>query len=191
MLTEPGAVSLTPWVAAGLILSGIVVTITDLRERRIYNKVTFPLMLIGVSVNALPVGWRVAAGDPRVGIYGFLVGLGVLFPAFAINMIKAGDVKYLAGVGALGGPWVALFTFLYGSLAHGLISLVILARRGEVKAAFSNIGYWFSRSAMTMKPADFEARTQGQLPYAASLAVGLTVSVGIGLAQGNVFPPWA
>ncbi|MBI5834799.1 MAG: prepilin peptidase [Armatimonadetes bacterium] len=191
MLTEPGAVALTPWVAAGLILTGIMVTVTDLRERRIYNKVTFPMILAGLVVNALPVAWGVAAGDYRIGLYGFAVGLGVLLPAFAINMIKAGDVKYLAGVGALGGPWVALFTFLYGSLAHGALSLVVLARRGEVKAAFTNIGYWFSRTALTMKPADFEARTQGQLPYAASLALGLVVSVGIGLTRGNVFPPWA
>jgi prepilin peptidase CpaA len=186
-----GQVTLTPGVVAVLLLTAVVVSVTDLRSRRIYNVVTFPMIGLGLALNALPGGWRLAAGDWRVGAAGFGVGLGLMYVPFVLNLLKAGDVKYLAGVGALGGPWVALFTFLYGSLAHGVLCLAVLLRRGEVRPAFGNIGHYFANSALTLKPADFAARTQGQVPYALSLAVGLAAALAFGLRTGNVFPAWA
>jgi Flp pilus assembly protein protease CpaA len=148
------------------------------------------MIALGVLANALPKGWGVAAGDWRVGVYGLLVGFGILWLPFWLNHIKAGDVKYLAGVGALGGPWVVLFTFLYGSLVHGVFCLAILGRRGEVRAAFSNIGHFFGNSVLAMRPVDFAAQSQGHVPYALSLAVGLTACVVLARTTGNVFPGW-
>lgn len=185
-----GEVSLTPLVNALLLITGVIVSVTDLARRKIYNVVTFPMILVGLALNAWPSAGRVAAGDWHVGVFGFVVGFGILFLPFAVGMLKAGDVKYLAGVGAIGGPWVALFTFLYGSVAHGVLCLAVLARRGEVKVAFSNIGYWFSRSALLRKPADFEARTQGKVPFALSLAVGVAATLLSVQRCGNVFWRW-
>ena len=185
-----GEVTLTPLVKVLLLVTGVVVSITDLRCRKIHNVVTFPMMLVGLALNAAPRDLRLAAGDWHVGAYGFAVGFGLMFVPFALGMLKAGDVKYVAGVGALGGPWVALFTFLYGSLAHGVLCLGVLLRRGETREAFRNIGYYFSRSVLVMKPVDFEARTQGHVPFAFSLALGLVATLACVARIGNVFPLW-
>lgn len=182
---------ITPLVAALLIGTGVVVTVTDLKWHKIYNAVTFPMIVGGLLLNALPAGWGVAAGDWRVGVYGFLTGFVILFGPFALGLVKAGDVKYLAGVGALGGPAVALFTFLYGSIVHGLVCLVVLRRRGEVDAAFENIGYYFRNSLLAFRPVDFAARSQGQVPYALGLALGLLGALICRWTCGSVFWAWA
>jgi len=185
------SIALTPWLGGVLLVSGVIVTITDLRSRRIPNVVTFPMILLGVAANALPAAYQVGAGSWTVGVYGTAVGLGILFVPFALNLVKAGDVKYLAGVGALGGPMVALFAFLYGSLVHGLVCLVVLRRRQEVHAAFENIGYYFRNSLLAWRAMDFEAKSQGQVPYALGLALGVFTTVTFVWTTGSVFPLWA
>lgn len=181
---------ITPAVGWMLLFTGVVVTVTDLRERRIPNAVTLPMVVVGCVLNAMPAEWGIAAGDWKVGVYGTALGLGILFPPFAMNLVKAGDVKYLAAVGALGGPLVALFTFLYGSIVHGLVCLAVLARRGEVNAAFENIGFYLRNSMMARKAVDFTARSQGQVPYALGLALGLAMVVVFVWTRGTVFPLW-
>ncbi|NUQ01586.1 MAG: prepilin peptidase [Armatimonadetes bacterium] len=185
------AVPLTPGILTILMVTAVVVTVTDLRVNKIPNLVTFPMILAGLVMNALPHELGVAAGDWRVGLYGFLAGLGILFLPFALNLVKAGDVKYLAGVGALGGPALALFTFLYGSIVHGLVCLVVLRRRGEVNEAFENIGYYFRNSFLALRAVDFSARSQGQVPYALGLALGLATALVFWWTTGAVFPLWA
>lgn len=183
--------ALTPWLVVWLLVTGVAVTVTDLRYRRIPNVVTFAMIGAGLVSNALPSGWRVGAGDWKVGVYGFVVGLGILFVPFALNLVKAGDVKYLAGVGALGGPMVALFAFLYGSIVHGLVCLVVLKRRQEVRAAFENIGYYFRNSVLAWRAMDFTARSQGQVPFALGLALGVFTTMTFVWTTGSVFPLWA
>lgn len=185
------SVVVTPLIAAVLVVTGLVVTITDLRWRRIPNVVTFPMIVGGLVLNCLPADWQVATGDWKVGAYGLLVGLGLLFLPFALDLLKAGDVKYLAGVGALAGPLVAVFTFLYGSLVHGAVCLVVLMKRGETNAAFENLGYYFRNSLLARKPVDFAARSQGQVPYALGLAAGLLITLSFVWTKGTVFPLWA
>lgn len=181
---------ITPLMGGLLIVTGLIVTITDLRVNKIHNVVTFPMIGFGLVLNSLP-GEQLAAGDWKVGVYGFLVGLGILFLPFALDLVKAGDVKYLAGVGAMGGPALALFCFLYGSIVHGLVCLVVLARRGEVNQAFENIGYYFKNSFLAQRAVDFSARSQGQVPYGLGLALGLVIALVFHWSTGSVFPLWA
>lgn len=180
-----------PWVGALLISTGVIVTVTDLRRNKIYNVVTFPMILVGIIINGLPERYGMGAGDWKVGVFGMLAGLGILFLPFALDLVKAGDVKYLAGVGALGGPWLAVFTFLYGSIVHGLICLVMLRRRGELSAALENIGYYFKNSFLALRAVDYSARSQGKVPFALGLFLGLLVALGCQWTLGNVFWAWA
>ncbi len=148
---------------------------------------------IADGYNAFQVGSRLAGRACGVGpgVYGFLTGLGILFLPFALDLVKAGDVKYLAGVGALGGPWLAVFTFLYGSIVHGVICLVVLRKRGELGAALENIGYYFKNSFLALRAVDYAARSQGKVPYALGLFLGLLVALGCQWTMGNVFWAWA
>lgn len=184
-------IPVTPASGALLVACGVGLSITDLRTGRIPNVVTFPMIVVGLLLHALPVSWGLGTGDPWVALLGAAVGFGILFVPFALGLIKAGDVKYLTGIGALGGPWVALFAFLYGSLAHGALCLAVLGRRGETNAAFDNLGYYFRNTVLARRPVDFAARTQGTVPYALGLALGTLAVLVSKWSCGSVFWLWA
>ncbi len=114
---------MAPIVAA--VIWAVVAAAWDLRTRRIPNWMTFPAALLGLVLNlALGGGaglWQSALGT--------LTGLALLVIPFAMGGMGAGDVKMLAAVGALGGPAFAFSTFLYGSIAGGVIALVLMLAR--------------------------------------------------------------
>lgn len=184
-------IAVTPMSGVVLVACGVWLSLCDLRTGRIPNAVTIPMILGGLVLHALPASWGLGTGELTTALLGAAVGFAILFLPFALGLIKAGDVKYLTGIGALGGPWIALFAFLYGSLAHGAFCLAVLARRGETNAAFENIGYYFRNSLLARKPVDFTARSQGTLPYALGLAVGTVVALACKWSCGSVFWLWA
>ena len=95
--------------------------VTDLRDGRIPNVLTFGAIAVAFAVHALlPQG----SGLAHVG-FGFLVGLAVFFPFFALGGMGAGDVKLMAAIGAWLGPTLALLTALYGAVAGGVLALVV------------------------------------------------------------------
>src|SRR5438132_1158507 len=63
---------------------------------------------------------------------GAALGLAILLPFYALRAMGAGDVKLLAGLGAILGPQVLVSVAIYAALAGGLISAVMLARGGRL-----------------------------------------------------------
>ena len=59
---------------------------------------------------------------------GLFVGLAVFFPLFALGAMGAGDVKLMAAVGAWIGAKPILYVALYGSVAGGVLALVVAVR---------------------------------------------------------------
>lgn len=100
----------------------------DLRTRRIPNWMTFPAALLGLALNLALDG----SFGLRQSALGTLTGLALLVVPFAMGGMGAGDVKMLAALGAFGGPAFAFSTFLYGSIAGGLVALALLVVRSRV-----------------------------------------------------------
>ncbi len=95
--------------------------ITDMKWGKIYNWLTFPLMAIGFIANIFFFGLSGAWYS------GLAWGLGILlylFPA-AFGIVGMGDVKLMAGIGALCGTKFLLSVFLY-SCALGLPHAVLI-----------------------------------------------------------------
>lgn len=101
----------------------IVAAVTDLSYRKVYDWLTVPAMAIGLSlafmVGGLPLLWRHFALGlfPAVLIFGFFV---------YSRQMGGGDLKLMAAVGAIKGPFVfqALFwTSLFGAIL-GLGTLI-------------------------------------------------------------------
>ena len=102
--------------------------IVDVRSRRIPNWLTASLALGGVVFNV----WRSGPSGIGLALAGAALGLAVLLPFYAVRAIGAGDVKLLAGLGAILGPQVLVSVAIYAALAGGLISAVMLADSGRL-----------------------------------------------------------
>lgn len=111
---------LAAWAALGAWL--------DWRYRRLPNWLTVGGLVAGALV--LLIAGRTAGGAaPAAGWTGVLAGLLALLPAWLLGRMGAGDVKFFAAMGMLGGVWVLAPTLLVASLFAGLQALVFLAAR--------------------------------------------------------------
>jgi Flp pilus assembly protein protease CpaA len=116
---------LTPaeWIAAAGLL---VASYTDAREQKIYNWLTFPLMVVGLAVNA-------TIGQGLVfSLIGLLAAFALHFTLFAVGVERAGDSKLAMGLGALVGWSLMLETTVWTLLLLLPIGIAVLAIRGRL-----------------------------------------------------------
>lgn len=93
---------------------------TDMTRGKIYNWLTFPCILLGWILNLYffglsGLGYSLAATFAGIAIY--------IIPA-VFGLIGMGDVKLMAGIGALGGTNFVVTIFLYTSalgLPHAML----------------------------------------------------------------------
>ena len=149
-----------------LVVCGLAV-LTDIRQRRILNVVTFPAIAIGLTLNTGANGFTGLA----FAISGLLLGVLLFLVPVAFMGRGAGDLKLLAALGALGGPAFAVWTALLSGVAGGIFALaVLLAKRrfGVVLAGY----------ALDAQTGQFPvARSNIRLPYAVPIAVGALVTL--------------
>jgi prepilin peptidase CpaA len=100
----------------------------DLRFRRIPNWLTGTALLAGLICNALLHG----VDGVLIALAGAALGLALLLPFYALRAMGGGDVKLLAGVGALVGPQMLVSVAVYGGVVGGLMSLAVLLLRGRL-----------------------------------------------------------
>jgi len=114
----------------GILLAVLLIcVVTDLKSRKIYNKVIGPGLVAAFSIHFAAGGWQ-ALGASALG---FLVGLSVLLIPYLLGGMGAGDVKLLALVGALKGTMFVLQTSVYMALLGGMIALIVLlCRKGAM-----------------------------------------------------------
>jgi prepilin peptidase CpaA len=96
---------------------------TDLKSRRIYNKLIYPSLILAMITHLIINGFDGFV----VSLIGFLVGLSLLILPFFLGGIGAGDVKLLALIGALKGWVFVLYTGIYMAIIGGVMALMILA----------------------------------------------------------------
>jgi prepilin peptidase CpaA len=121
-----------------LVMLGLA-ALTDIRERRIPNRLTGALAAlypVYVLVSPVPVAWPAALGLATVV---FLIGLGL----FARELIGGGDVKLIAAVSLWAGPEHFVWFMLITTLAGGALSLISLCYRrwsGVIEAHLAALG---------------------------------------------------
>ena len=103
----------------------ILIARSDLLHYRISNRAVLLTLMIGLVWNASDALWMGAA----MGIVGVLVGFVLLVPFYAIGGVTAGDVKWLAALGAWYGPRGIVGVFIVSSILLGVFCLVSIAYR--------------------------------------------------------------
>ena len=149
----------------------------DLATRRIPNWLTFPAMVAGLSWNFYSKSWH-GLGDSAAGL---ALGAGILLPFFLLGGTGAGDVKMLAGVGAITGWWGLLRIFIYFGLFGGVVALAIAITSGRFGAVAKNTGHLASLlTKARWRDAEKMESAAPALPYGAVIAVGCLLFVWVG-----------
>jgi prepilin peptidase CpaA len=109
--------------------------VVDVRSRRIPNWLTVGLVVGGVLLSV----WRNGPAGVWMPLAGATLGLAILLPFYALRAIGAGDVKLLAGLGAVLGPQLLVSLAMYAALAGGVISVILLASSGRLWSVLREI----------------------------------------------------
>ncbi len=161
------------WFNLMLLAALIISVITDVKSRKIHNKVIFPGIAAAFGVHAALEGWNglgVSAG-------GFFAGLGLLMIPYLLGGMGAGDVKLLALVGAMKGTTFVLMTSMYMAILGGIMALLILAfRKGAlVKVKWMCICTYSYRYGIILPIAVDKEALSATYPYGVAIAGGAMV----------------
>ena len=152
---------------------------SDCRRHRVPNWLNLTLAATGLAAQAAYAGWT----GLQTGLLGLLTGFGLLIILWAMHGMGAGDVKFMAALGAWMGPALTFYAVLAGGLAGGVVALGLIVYRRAWFAASANLGVLFAKVG-TVKTAFSEfgsaeslSRTTGVLPYAIPLSIGTLLVV--------------
>ena len=150
----------------------LIVCASDLRARRIPNKIVLLLAVLGVIHSALVAG---PVRGSLLALAGMALGLAIWLPFYAFRFLGAGDVKFFAAACAWIGPAAvvraALLSALCGALLVVVWALVYAVRDHVVSArrpAAASVGPAASMDTLS---------SRRRLPYGLAMAAGLGVTV--------------
>ncbi|MFB0957962.1 MAG: A24 family peptidase [Clostridiaceae bacterium] len=181
-----------------LVLISLAV-VSDLKIRKIPNRLTVPFALIGLGFNALvdfPEGIL-------IGVFGFLSGFLIFLIPYMMKGMGAGDVKLMAAIGAITDWRTVVYVALFTALLGGIISLLSRARTGDIGETLKRTGrlilfYFFaliekitSLPTMTYRKDKYRLEMTDPktdyIPYAIAIAGGCIVTFVLsrsGIIQG-------
>jgi prepilin peptidase CpaA len=146
----------------------MICTATDIRSRRIYNKVVFPAMGGAIAAHAAFGGWDGLAHA----LLGLAVGLGILLVPFLLGGMGAGDVKLLALIGTIKGAPFVLTASVYIAIAGAIMALfVVLFAKGR-KERMRYIMYVLVCLRYRLKLSFKSHLSWGTYPYGVAIACG-------------------
>ena len=134
---------------------GLVASIEDLRRRQIPNWIPVAAILGGLAIAVRDHGLSGAGGS----LLGLVAGFAVFFIFYALGAMGGGDVKLMAGFGAVLG-WSRIWeASLWTAAVGGMVALAA-------------IGGSAVRKKMFRKKKSGSARTADAIPYAPAIAMG-------------------
>ena len=128
-------------IVAALIGIMVAAVWTDLRSRKIPNRLTFSAMVFMLAYYSTAYGF---AGC-WFSVKGLLLGTGLLLPVYLIGGMGAGDAKLMGAVGAALGMQGVFTAFLFTAVIGGLYALVMIVFRYKQSREI------LERSALMMK----------------------------------------
>jgi len=151
--------------------------VSDLRTRRIPNALTF-----GSAIAAIAAHGAIGGADGLMtGAGGWLVGIALFFPLFALGGMGAGDVKLLGAIGAWLGPLAVFHVGIYSSMAGGVLAVAVALKAGYLRQAFRNLWglacYWMTTGLKPAPGLTLEDEHAPKLAYAVPVFTGLLVTL--------------
>ena len=158
------------WVDVILIGATLYCVYTDVKEKKIKNYITFPLMSIGLIYNTYTSGFSGALFSLK----GILLSFALTLPLFFVKGFGMGDVKLFMAIGSVKGTVFSLGTIIYSFFASAI--LVLLFRPRKFLKAIKNI-YNMAVSFLYRNPYKISKDDSALIiPYAVYIMCGLIFS---------------
>jgi prepilin peptidase CpaA len=163
----PSHIALWTVLAVALVIS----VATDVLRRQILDVVTYPLMAVGLGVRL----WADGVGDLQTGLVsGVVSGVGLallLVPAAVRGKMGWGDVKLMAGVGAVLGYPAVMAAAAFISLVGALQAVVTLLWHGAVWETLGDMARRLAVRLRLMHERE-ESASPRHIPYGVAIALG-------------------
>jgi prepilin peptidase CpaA len=138
------------------LLTGSAAMVEDLRHRTVSNGIVVALLCGGLLCQVIDKGWP---GVPAA-VLGALSGFGVFLVFYLLGGMGGGDIKLMAGFGALLGVGRLVQAALWTAIIGALLAVIVLAVS------------WVRRKRDPASAA--EPRT---IPYAPAIALGVWMAL--------------
>jgi prepilin peptidase CpaA len=171
------SVQMVPIIVA--VAASLAMAATDLRKFRIYNKLTIPLLVLGLVYHGLVGGFPGLFSS----FEGSLLGFAILLLPFLMGGMGAGDVQLMAAIGAWLGPRMTFYVFISSSFAAGLYAITLLALNQNYTETWTNFRLiWLKLGAITRHLGSDDRvevelsrpdRRRRVIPFAAMVCIGL------------------
>lgn len=157
--------------------AALIAAATDLWKYRIYNLLSWPLLLSGLIYHSVAGGGNGGAAA----LVGLLVGMVPFLLLYLIGGMGAGDVKLMAGLGAWLGPALTLQVVLISWLAAGVYALgiigasALLGRRGVAALQLQNLMPTTDDNRIVQAVAE-PSRRRRLIPFGLLILIGCVVT---------------
>lgn len=163
--------------SAVVVSVALVACVTDLRNRRIPNILTFGTAVAALVYGGWTGGWT---GLGSVAL-GWLIGGVAFIVPFALGGLGGGDIKLLAAIGAWLGPTAAIWLVLYTGIAGGVMALVVALASGYLGQALRNVTmllmHWRVWGLRPLAEVSLDSSKGPRLAYALPIFVGLVTTL--------------
>lgn len=163
-------------MSADYILSLILLlaVYSDIKYRKIYNKITMPGILLGFLVNIYEK--KLIAGL-LFSFEGLVLGILLFILPFILGGLGGGDVKLMGAVGAFKGPLFVFYAIISAALVNGIFAMLFLAREKKLFFTLKKIYYAIVNTILfksSLNPEDIENKNNDKIkiPYGIGLAIG-------------------
>jgi prepilin peptidase CpaA len=166
---------------AVILVASLIAAVTDVTRFKVYNLLTLPLILGGLVYHGIEGGELGLLGS----LFGLLLGAGILLLFYLLGGMGAGDVKFMAAVGAWLGLPMTLYVFIAAALTAGIYAIVLILVYGHVRETWVNLQIIWQRLVILIRHLGSDDRVEMEvkrsdrrqrvIPFAAMMAVGLIV----------------
>jgi len=174
------AMEIHPVIIAAASCFMLTAAVSDIRHRRISNRLNVAATVSALGLQAILVG----TGGVLDGLQGLVAGFAVLFIPFAMGRIGGGDVKFVAAVGAFFGARVTMIGLFIGVTLGGLVGAASLLRKGRLASGMRSVAADLACLAGGVRPTTLkDSDTVETVPYGVLLAVGMVGSVVVAVME--------
>ena len=181
--TALGPALVENWPVWVVTVTLILAAVIDGFELKVPNWVTFPMVISGwvysiAFAQTMDMTWYEGLGWS---LFGTVVGLALLLPAYAIGGMGAGDVKLLAGVGAWMHGQHTFYAFCLSAIFGAVLAVGMVLARKAWKKHYNQFWMIFGEIMTIRDPEQLSTIAAERkssmllLPYGIPIAIGTIV----------------